>query len=74
MLASYLGVAAIGLLHGLEPGQGWPVAVLYSMNKRNALFSATLSSAIIGLAHLVSSMAVVIAYVLLQSWLDFDAP
>lgn len=74
MFAVYLGVAAIGLLHGLEPGHGWPVAVLYSMNKRNALFSATLSSAIIGLAHLVSSIAVVIAYVLLQTWLDFDAP
>lgn len=72
--AAYLGVAAIGLLHGLEPGHGWPVAVLYSMKKRNAIFSATLSSAIIGLAHLVSSIAVVVAYVLLQNWLDFDAP
>ncbi len=72
--AAYLGVAAIGLLHGLEPGHGWPVAVLYSMKKKNALFSATISSAIIGLAHLVSSIAVVVAYVLLQKWLDFDAP
>ncbi len=72
--AAYLGVAVIGLLHGLEPGHGWPVAVLYSMKKRNALFSATISSAIIGLAHLVSSIAVVVAYVLLQNWLDFDAP
>ncbi|MEE8418771.1 MAG: hypothetical protein V3S02_01515 [Dehalococcoidales bacterium] len=72
--AAYLGVAAIGLLHGLEPGHGWPVAVLYSMKKKNALFSATISSAIIGLAHLVSSIAVVVAYVLLQNWLDFDAP
>lgn len=71
---AYLGVAAIGLLHGLEPGHGWPVAVLYSMNKKNALLSATLSSAIIGMAHLVSSIAVVVAYVLLQAWLDFDAP
>ncbi|MFC2048026.1 hypothetical protein ACFLSK_01165 [Chloroflexota bacterium] len=54
--AAYLGVAVIGLLHGLEPGHGWPVAMLYSMNKRNALFSATVSSAIIGFAHLVSSI------------------
>ncbi len=72
--AAYLGVAAIGLLHGLEPGHGWPVAVLYSIKRRNPLFSATISSAIIGLAHLVSSIAVVVAYVLLQNWLDFDAP
>jgi nickel/cobalt transporter (NicO) family protein len=71
---AYAGVILLGLLHGLEPGHGWPVAVLYSMNKRNALASATISSGIIGLAHLVSSIAVVVAYVLLQKWLDFSAP
>lgn len=71
---AYLGVVMIGLLHGLEPGHGWPVAVLYSVKKRNAVFSATVSSSIIGLAHLVSSIAVVVAYVLLQEWLDFEAP
>ena len=71
---AYIGVAMIGLLHGLEPGHGWPVAMLYSMRKRNAILSATLSSGIIGVAHLISSIAVVAAYVLLQTWLDFDAP
>ncbi len=70
----YVGAVAIGLLHGLEPGHGWPVAVLYSMGKRNAAFSAVVSSGIIGVAHLVSSIAVVAAYVLLQSWLNFEAP
>lgn len=74
MNPAYIGVVMIGLLHGLEPGHGWPVAVLYSMNKRNALTSATISSGIIGLAHLISSIAVVVAYVLLQDWLDFSAP
>jgi len=71
---AYIGVIMIGLLHGLEPGHGWPVAVLYSMKKRSAVFSATVSSGIIGMAHLISSIAVVIAYVLLQTWLDFEAP
>ncbi len=71
---AYVGVAMIGPLHGLEPGHGWPVAVLYSMKKRNTIFSATLSSGIIGIAHLISSIAVVAAYVLLQAWLDFEAP
>ena len=71
---AYISVMAIGLLHGLEPGHGWPVAVLYSMQKRNIVSNAFLSSAIIGSAHLLSSIAVVVAYVLLQSWLDFDAP
>ena len=64
----------IGLLHGFEPGHGWPVAVLYSMKRRNTVASATLSSFIIGIGHLVSSIAVVVAYVLLQEWLDFQAP
>ncbi len=71
---AYVGVVMIGLLHGLEPGHGWPVAVLYSIKKRNTILSATVSSGIIGVAHLVSSIAVVVAYVLLQTWLDFEAP
>ncbi len=71
---AYIGVVVIGLLHGFEPGHGWPVAVLYSMRKRNAIASATLSSSIIGIGHLASSIAVVVAYVLLQKWLNFEAP
>ncbi|MDP3061737.1 MAG: nickel/cobalt transporter [Chloroflexota bacterium] len=71
---AYVGVVMIGLLHGFEPGHGWPVAVLYSMKRRNAVASAALSSSIIGIGHLASSIAVVVAYVLLQEWLDFEAP
>jgi ABC-type nickel/cobalt efflux system permease component RcnA len=44
------------------------------MKKRNAVVSATLSSSIIGIGHLASSIAVVVAYVLLQKWLNFEAP
>ncbi len=71
---AYIGVVMIGLLHGFEPRHGWPVAVLYSMKKRNVVASATLSSSIIGIGHLASSIAVVVAYVLLQNWLNFSAP
>ena len=71
---AYIGVVMIGLLHGFEPGHGWPVAVLYSMKQRNAVASATLSSFIIGICHLASSIAVVIAYVLFQKWVNFEAP
>ena len=70
----YIGVVTIGLLHGLEPGHGWPVALLYSMKKRNSVLCAAISSSIIGTMHLISSIAVVVAYVLLQTWLDFEAP
>lgn len=71
---AYIGVATIGLLHGLEPGHGWPVAVLYSARKKSPFVSAILSSSIIGIGHLISSIAVVVAYVLLQNWLNFSAP
>jgi len=71
---AYLGVVLMGLLHGFEPGHGWPVAVLYSMKKRNPYASATLSSFIIGIGHLASSIAVVVAYVLFQKWLNLEAP
>lgn len=70
----YVGVSTLGLLHGLEPGHGWPVAVLYSVKKRNSLMSAVLSAGVIGFGHLISSVAVVAAYVLLRAWIDFDAP
>ena len=70
----YIGVIMIGLLHGLEPGHGWPVAVMYSVQKRNPVFSGAVSSSIIGMGHLISSIAVVLAYVLLQRWLNFEAP
>jgi nickel/cobalt transporter (NicO) family protein len=71
---TYIGIILIGLLHGFEPGHGWPVAVLYSMRRKNAVLSATISSTVIGIGHLISSIAVVIAYVLLQKWLNFEAP
>ncbi len=71
---AYIGVITLGLIHGLEPGHGWPVAVVYSMKRKNPLTNAVLSGGIIGLAHLISSVAVVVAYVLLRKWLDFEAP
>lgn len=71
---AYISVVIVGLLHGFEPGHGWPVAVLYSMRKRNPIPNALLSSLVIGIGHLASSIAVVAAYVLLQRWLNFEAP
>jgi len=71
---AYIGIVTIGLLHGIEPGHGWPVAVLWSVRKRSPILSAVLSASIIGTGHLISSIAVVIAYVLLQTWFDFEAP
>jgi nickel/cobalt transporter (NicO) family protein len=70
----YIGVSTLGLLHGLEPGHGWPVAVLYSVRKKRPALSAVLSASVIGTGHLISSVAVVLAYVLFRTLFDFEAP
>ena len=68
------GVMAFGLLHGINPSHGWPVAILYSMRSRSPLFSGIISSSIIAGAHFASSIAVVIAYVLLTSIIEIPQP
>lgn len=71
---AYIGVILLGLLHGLEPGHGWPVAFFYSVRRSRPLLYGILSSSIISFFHFVSSIAVVIAYVLLSSFLDISIP
>ena len=62
-----LGAVVIGLVHGLEPGHGWPIAVIYSSSRKQKMISALASSTIISFAHFVSSIAVVVAYVIFAS-------
>ncbi len=69
-----LGVVAIGLLHGLEPGHGWPIALLYSARTSKPTFYAFISSGIISLFHFVSSITVVIVYVVASSLINFTSP
>jgi ABC-type nickel/cobalt efflux system permease component RcnA len=71
---AYIGVIILGLLHGLEPGHGWPVAFLYSVRKGRPLLYGFLSSGIISFFHFISSVAVVVAYVLLSSFLAISIP
>jgi nickel/cobalt exporter len=63
-----LGAVIIGLVHGLEPGHGWPIAVVYSASRDRRVASAVASSVIISLAHFVSSIAVVVAYVIFAAF------
>ncbi|MBI2576110.1 hypothetical protein HYV84_02770 [Candidatus Woesearchaeota archaeon] len=69
----YLGVILIGLLHGLEPGHGWPVAALYSSRKGKKYGFALLSSLILSAAHFVSSIAVVIVFILIDKKFDLGS-
>ena len=59
-----------GLSHGLNPSHGWPIATLYSMRSKRPFVSGFISSSIIAGAHFVSSIAVVLAYVLLSNLIE----
>jgi cytochrome c biogenesis protein CcdA len=67
---AYATAATIGVLHGVEPGHGWPVAATYALGKRRRWASGTLAGVIIGGAHLISSFAVVALFEVLNRWID----
>jgi nickel/cobalt exporter len=69
-----MGVVAIGLLHGLEPGHGWPIALLYSARTSKPTFYAFISSGIISFFHFVSSITVVVIYFVASSLINFTSP
>jgi len=68
--AVLLGVIAFGLLHGVSPSHGWIVAMLYSMHSRKPLLSSFISSGIIAGAHFISSIVVVIAYLVAVTFIE----
>ena len=72
--ASLIGVIMIGLLHGLEPGHGWPIALLYSARTVRPTFYAFVSSGIVSFFHFVSSIAVVALYLLASSVINLASP
>ena len=42
-----VGVIAFGLLHGINPSHGWPLAILYSIRTPNPIIASITSSGII---------------------------
>lgn len=64
------GALALGLVHGLEPGHGWPLAASYGLARRNRFSAGFAASVLIGVGHLVSSIAVVLAFFGLKEWFD----
>ncbi|MEM1953419.1 MAG: hypothetical protein QXG52_01250 [Candidatus Caldarchaeum sp.] len=71
---AYFAVAVIGLLHGLEPGHGWPVAMIYAVRSSNPLLRGFAGGMVISFFHLISSLAVVGAYVILKTFTYFTIP
>ncbi|MBI4168089.1 MAG: hypothetical protein HY515_03970 [Candidatus Aenigmarchaeota archaeon] len=73
LLGSYIAVAITGLIHGLEPGHGWPLAVLLSKRGKHSTIYAGASALILGTGHLISSFAVVGVYLLANTIIDFSS-
>jgi len=71
---TYLGVIVIGLLHGVEPGHGWPIALMYALRYRRVLTRGLVSSIILSVFHLISSIAVVAAYAVLNLYITISTP
>lgn len=68
--AAFAGALAIGALHGVDPGHGWPIAAAYALGRPRPWASGVLAGSLIAGAHLVSSFAVVAAFELLDRWVD----
>jgi hypothetical protein len=63
-------VIAFGLIHGVNPSHGWPIATLYSMRSKRPFISGFISSSILAGAHFVSSIIVVLAYILVSTLIE----
>lgn len=66
-----LGASALGLTHGLAPGHGWAIAASYALDKPNKWFYGAASSLILGIGHLISSIAMVVVYFWALSYFGF---
>jgi ABC-type nickel/cobalt efflux system permease component RcnA len=73
LLVIYLTVLAIGALHGLDPGHGWPLAFFYSTRRERPLLSGLITSSILAGCHLLSSFIVVAAYLLITAYIPIPA-
>ena len=68
--AVLFGVVIFGLIHGVSPSHGWTVAMLFSMQSQRPMLRSLISSGIIASAHFVSSIVVVVAYLLVVTLVE----
>jgi nickel/cobalt exporter len=71
-LSVFVGAVLLGLVHGAEPGHGWPIAATYALDTANRWLSGLAAGLLIGVGHLISSIAVVVAFFLLKSYIGFS--
>ena len=64
------GIIIFGLLHGVNPSHGWTIAVLYALQNKRPLLSSIISSSILAMGHFLSSIVVVLAFLLFSTYID----
>ncbi|MFQ3283889.1 MAG: nickel/cobalt exporter [Natronomonas sp.] len=65
-----VGAVALGAVHGVEPGHGWPVAASYALDQTNKWIYGVAASFILGIGHLISSIAMVGAFFYAKSYFN----
>jgi ABC-type nickel/cobalt efflux system permease component RcnA len=70
LVGTLVGAVALGAIHGVEPGHGWPVAASYALDQANKWVYGFAASSILGIGHLVSSIAMVGAFFYAKSYFD----
>jgi len=76
-LGLFGGAVALGAVHGIEPGHGWPVAASYALDQAHQWTYGLAASLLIGIGHLVSSIAMVAVFFYAKAYFDLtriDAP
>ncbi|WP_058366055.1 hypothetical protein [Haloparvum sedimenti] len=69
-LGLLVGAVALGAIHGIEPGHGWPVAATYALDRSNKWLYGLAASLIIGVGHLISSIAMVAVFFYATAYFD----
>ncbi|SEN81473.1 High-affinity nickel-transport protein [Halorientalis persicus] len=67
-LGLFVGAVALGAIHGIEPGHGWPVAASYALDQTNKWLYGFAASFILGVGHLISSIAMVAVFFYAKSY------
>ncbi|QLD89164.1 hypothetical protein HWV07_09015 [Natronomonas salina] len=65
-----VGAIALGAIHGIEPGHGWPVAASYALDQSNKWLYGLAASLLIGVGHLISSLAMVAVFFYAKAYFD----
>ena len=71
--AIYATAVSIGMLHGVEPGHGWPVAAVFALRRRNRWWYGIWAAIVLAVAHLTSSFAVVAVYTLADHFFELQS-